>query len=79
MIIISNFKEVDKAILSIDEDRAVCPTLKKIANKYYYEYDLAFANGGGQNNTILERTKCKVVCINVINGFGDKIQSSSSY
>ena len=31
MIIVSNIKAVDKAILSIDSDRTVCATIKMIA------------------------------------------------
>lgn len=30
MIIVSNIKAVDRAILSIDDDRTVCATLRKI-------------------------------------------------
>ena len=48
MIIVSNIKSVDQAILSVDEDRTVCATLEKIANDYGQDYDLAFANGGDQ-------------------------------
>ena len=78
MIIVSNIKAVDKAILSIDQDRTVCATLKLIAEKYGPEYELAFANGGDQNNeTIPEREICKKTGINLIDGLGDKIQSSS--
>src|SRR5210317_2446076 len=46
MIIVSNLKAVDQAILSVDEDRTVCATLEKIANEYSQDYELAFANGG---------------------------------
>ena len=78
MIIVSNIKAVDKAILSIDRDRTVCETLKVIAKDYSIEYDLAFANGGDQNNeTIPEKTICKKMNIALIDGLGDKIQSSS--
>ena len=78
MIIVSNIKAVDKAILSIDEDRTVCATLKMIAEKYGSEFELAFANGGDQNNdTIPERSICEEVCISLIDGLGEKIQSSS--
>ena len=78
MIIVSNIKAVDKAILSIDEDRTVCTTLQMIAAKYGREFELAFANGGDQNNdTIPEREICYEVGINLIDGLGDKIQSSS--
>ena len=78
MIIVSNIKSVDKTILSIDQDRTVCATLKMIAKKYGGEYELAFANGGDQNNdTIPEREICNETGINLIDGLGDKIQSSS--
>ena len=78
MIIVSNIKAVDKAILSIDTDRTVCATLKMIAEKFGCEFDLAFANGGDQSNdTIPERPICEEVGITLIDGLGDKIQSSS--
>ena len=78
MIIVSSIKAVDKAILSIDQDRTVCTTLKMIADKYGHEYELAFANGGDQNNeTIPERQICNNTGINLIDGLGEKIQSSS--
>ena len=78
MIIVSNIKAVDRAILSIDQDRTVCQTLKVIAKDYSTEYELAFANGGDQNNdTIPERPICEEVGIALIDGLGDKIQSSS--
>lgn len=78
MIIVSSMKVVDKAILSIDKDRTVCNTLKMIAESYTKEYDLAFANGGDQNNdTIPEGPVCRENNIALIDGLGDKIQSSS--
>ena len=56
MIIVSNIKAVDKAILSIDTDRTVCATIKMIAEQFGEEFELGFANGGDQNNdTIPER------------------------
>ena len=78
MIIVSNFKAVDKAILSIDTDRTVCATIKMIAEQFGGEFDLGFANGGDQNNEICpERGICEQMNIVLIDGFGDKIQSSS--
>jgi cytidyltransferase-like protein len=78
MIIVSNIKAVDKAILSIDEDRTVCATLRMLAEKYGSEFELSFANGGDQNNdTIPERSVCEEVGIALIDGLGEKIQSSS--
>ena len=78
MILVSNIKAVDKAILSVDKDRTVCATLQMIAEKYGSEFELAFANGGDQNNdTIPERPICEKFGIVLIDGLGDKIQSSS--
>tara|TARA_B100000609_G_C17170923_1_gene411606 strand:- start:645 stop:1064 length:420 start_codon:yes stop_codon:yes gene_type:complete len=78
MIIINSIKGVDKAILSIDKDRTVCETIKKIAMEYGKEYRLAFANGGDQNNdTIPEKPICEQLGVKLIDGLGDKIQSSS--
>ena len=78
MIIVGNIKAVNHAILSVDEDRTVCATLRKIEAEYGEEFELAFANGGDQNNdTIPERPVCDEVGIALIDGLGDKIQSSS--
>ena len=78
MIIVSNIKAVDKVILSIDKDRTVCQTLQQIFNNFGFKYKLFFANGGDKNNNIIpERTICEKVGISLIDGLGDKIQSSS--
>ena len=78
MIIVSNIKAVDKAILSIDTDRTVCATIKMIAEQFGEEFELGFANGGDQNNdTIPERSVCAQMNVALIDGLGDKIQSSS--
>ena len=78
MIIVSNIKSVDKAILSIDTDRTVCATIKMIAEQFGDEFELGFANGGDQNNdTIPEKPICEEMNVVLIDGLGDKIQSSS--
>jgi D-beta-D-heptose 7-phosphate kinase/D-beta-D-heptose 1-phosphate adenosyltransferase len=78
LIIVSNIKAVDTAILSIDDDRTVRATIRHIAEKYSDQFDLAFANGGDQNNdTIPERPICEEMGIELLEGLGDKIQSSS--
>ena len=78
MLIVGNIKAVDKAILSVDKDRAVCETIRLLANEYGADYDLAFANGGDQNNdTIPEIPVCKELGVALIDGLGEKIQSSS--
>jgi hypothetical protein len=49
-----------------------------ICDKFGYEYDLAFANGGDQNNkSIPESVICEELGIELIDGLGGKIQSSS--
>ena len=76
--IVSNIKSVDHCILSVDEDRTVCKTIAKIAQDFGTDYDLSFANGGDQNNdTIPEKPVCDQMGIALIDGLGDKIQSSS--
>ena len=78
VFIVSNIKSVDYSILSIDLDRTVCKAIEKIAVDYGADYDLSFANGGDQNNnTIPERSICDQMGITLVDGLGDKIQSSS--
>ena len=78
LIIVGNIKAVDKVFLSIDKDRTVCETIKKIATDFGAIYELGFANGGDQNNeTIPEQPICEEMKISLIDGLGDKIQSSS--
>ena len=78
VFIVENLKLVDKCFLSIDKDRTVVESIKMINNEFGNEYQLAFANGGDQNNeTIPERLICDELGIELIDGLGDKIQSSS--
>tara|TARA_Y100000385_G_C13012771_1_gene602464 strand:- start:372 stop:797 length:426 start_codon:yes stop_codon:yes gene_type:complete len=78
LLIVTNIKSVDKAILSVDNDRTVCQTIKIIAQEFGPIYDLAFANGGDQDNTTIpEREVCEEIGIVLLDGLGDKIQSSS--
>ena len=76
--IVSNIKSVDRCVLSIDQDRTVCKTIEKIALDFGSEYELSFANGGDQTNDICpERPICVQMGITLVDGLGDKIQSSS--
>ena len=69
---------VDMAWISIDEDSTQNATLALMVKKFYGTMKLAFANGGDQTNeTIHERDYCKQFDIELIDGLGDKIQSSS--
>ena len=69
---------VDMAWISVDEDSTQNETLNMLVNKFYGSMKLAFANGGDQNNnTIPEKGFCDQFDIELIDGLGDKIQSSS--
>ena len=69
--IVRSLECVDTAILSTDEDRTVCKTLKLI-------HPHIFTNGGDQtNDKIPEKTVCEDMGTKLIDRLGDKIQSSS--
>ena len=69
---------VDMAWISIDKDSTQNATLRMLVDKFYGTIKLAFANGGDQtNDTIPEREICKQFGIELIDGLGDKVQSSS--
>jgi cytidyltransferase-like protein len=62
---------VDFAIEAVDKDRTVCETLKIL-------HPDIFTNGGDQNNDSIPEAKiCKEMGIELTDGLGDKIQSSS--
>ena len=74
VLIVSELKIVDKAFLSIDQDRTVCSSIEKLFKEYGDYYDLYFANGGDQNNDICpEVPVCKEKRIGFFEGFGDMI------
>ena len=76
--IIRALSVVDMAWISVDEDSTQKATLKLMVDKFYGSMKLAFANGGDQNNdTIPEADICRMFDIELIDGLGDKIQSSS--
>lgn len=69
---------VDMAWISVDKDSTQNETLRLMVDKFYGSMKLAFANGGDQNNdTIPEADICRMFDIELIDGLGDKIQSSS--
>jgi cytidyltransferase-like protein len=77
-LIVSAIGIVDKALVSIDKDKTQCATLADLADKFSSEYELYFANGGDQNNeSIPEVPVCREKGIGLLEGLGDKIQSSS--
>ena len=71
VLIVKNIKAVDEVFLSIDEDKTVCKSLKKLNPD-------VFANGGDRKNYEIPESKvCKENNIQIIDGLGDKIRSSS--
>ena len=71
--IIQELKCVDFVVKSVDLDRTVCKTLSIAVPRPTF-----FCNGGDQNNnSIPEATICRELGIGLVDGLGDKIQSSS--
>ena len=69
--IIKAIKWVDEVFLCVDEDSTVCKSLEKI------KPDI-FTNGGDRHNTeIPETVVCRKYGIELIDGMGNKIRSSS--
>ena len=78
VLIVNELEITDQVFLSIDQDRTVSQTIQKIHSIYSDKSDLYFVNGGDQNNKNIPEVKiCKKLGINLIDGLGDKIQSSS--
>lgn len=76
--IVKAIKYVDWAMVSIDTDRTQIESLKEVHAIYGATHELTFANGGDQNNdTIPEAEICRDLGIKLVDGLGDKIQSSS--
>ncbi len=71
VIITSSLKDVDEVFLSVDHDKTVCKSLEKIK-------PTIFANGGDRKNyEIPESVICNKYNIEIIDGLGEKIRSSS--
>ena len=80
LLVVSNIKSVDEAMISIDENsRLVEASIEFIYNQIGSKFDkVIFTNGGDQtSHTIGERDICERLGIELVFGLGDKIQSSS--
>tara|TARA_B110000003_G_C16459805_1_gene461367 strand:- start:105 stop:524 length:420 start_codon:yes stop_codon:yes gene_type:complete len=78
LLIINELKITDKVFLAIDEDKSVVKTIEYIHSIYSDTNKIYFVNGGDQNNkNIPECEVCERLKIKLIDGLGDKIQSSS--
>ena len=79
--IVQALRVVDYAVIANDKDRTVCESIALLASSTMSlaPYNqIAFCNGGDQTNeTIPEREVCERLGIKLIDGLGDKVQSSS--
>jgi len=82
MDVINALSDVGYCYLSIDDDRTVCKSLEYFCNAYKQNNlngEMIFANGGDRfNSEIPEKEICDKLNINIIDGLGEKIQSSSA-
>ena len=73
MAIIAELECVDTVVKSVDQDGTVCATLQLIEPKPDF-----FCNGGDQKNDVIpEAGVCEERNIQLIDGMGEKVQSSS--
>lgn len=71
MIIVKALRCVDEVILSVDTDSTVCDTLRAVKPHI-------FAKGGDRfSSEIPEAKVCQELGIDMVDGLGNKIQSSS--
>jgi D-beta-D-heptose 7-phosphate kinase/D-beta-D-heptose 1-phosphate adenosyltransferase len=78
-LIIESLKVVDAAMVAVDTEKTVNESIKFIMNEIGSQFSkILFANGGDQNrNTVGEAELCMELGIELADGLGDKIQSSS--
>jgi len=70
--IVKAIKYVDEVVLSVDQDKTVCKSLELIRPNI-------FANGGDRyTDEVPETSVCKKYKIEMVDGLGEKIRSSSS-
>ena len=70
--IVKAIKYVDEVVLSVDKDKTVCKSLELIRPNI-------FANGGDRcTDEVPETSVCKKYKIEMVDGLGEKIRSSSS-
>lgn len=71
-IILESIKYIDEVFISVDKDLSVCKSLEKLKPH-------VFANGGDRFKfEIPEASLCRKLGIQMIDGLGEKIQSSSA-
>ena len=69
--IVKAIRIVDEVFLSIDQDKSVCASLEEVKPNI-------FANGGDRHTSeVPETVVCKKHNIEIVDGLGEKIRSSS--
>lgn len=79
LAIMRELKCIDDVVVSVDEDMTVCKTIETIAkcNKKHYD-KIVFAKGGDRfAEEIPESNVCNKYGIEIVDGLGEKITSSS--
>ena len=77
MEIVYHLDMVDGVFLSVDTDRSVCKTIEMIS-RMFKNKELIFANGGDRNTGEIPESKiCDRLGIEMVDGLGEKIRSSS--
>ena len=78
-IIVESIRYVDEVFLSVDKDRSVCETFRKIREKYPDD-ELYFVNGGDRDITNIPEYVLKdEINLQFTDGAGEKINSSRKY
>lgn len=75
--VLSALRWVDEVVVSIDKDRSVNTTLEMLCQRTHGEKPTHFTNAGDQTNeSIAEKETCIKHGVDLVDGLGDKIQSS---
>ena len=75
--IVGSLKCVDRVVISADKDSTVCKTLSKLKTEWLVD---VFANGGDRKEEeIPEARTCRLLGIEMVDGLGEKIRSSSEF
>eukprot|EP00952_Eustigmatos_sp_NYUAD-ZCMA_P010498 42979-Eustigmatos_ZCMA.PRE.1 len=76
LAIISALRYVDEAFLSVDSDKSVCESIRYAHQNYKID---TFSKGGDRfSHEIPEAAICRELGIQIVDGLGAKIQSSSA-
>lgn len=77
--LVSALRDVDEALISIDQDRTVCQSIRLVAERHG-DYDLVFANGGDRKSgeVVPEQPICEEFGIRMVFDMGGNEKADSS-